>query len=281
MIRYKLEMYVDNDLYKTYSSDNVDCTGVITKNIISNGSIAKITLFNISQADYVSYFITPLNFINRKKMFFRLYLSTSNNKEEYILVCEKDVYKATPSFNNTNMTNSVELFGIAGINALSSIYTLNQTGVTQYQIVNNIGKAFSLPIAHNTLNDTQKYNFVQSPTIGSDILEVVAKQFNVDVYVDDGKIFALNKNDIIRENKTDIVITSTPQLDGNSLITEALLNPYLTCGTSIELKSSTAPFLNDRYKIIKLMHSFTSALTGQSKGTTTIYNLYKTPYNFS
>lgn len=132
------------------------------------------------------------------------------------------------------------------------------------------GEELSIPVgAIGNFSETERRSYVAS----GNTWELLKIETDGDCYIDNGKVFCLQKNEAVEGNvpliNSETGLLGTPKIDGLQLEVNMIFEPGLIVGQKIELDSSTEDFkpFNGIYKTIQVEHfgTISGAVCGDCK----------------
>lgn len=272
-ITYRLKLLFENGTFIEYNSKNLDCSGSVYRSMMVACNSANVDIINVPKEDRQKLFV-PTIFYNRKIIIMQLYLGREGLGE--YLVCEKDIYKGETSKRGQNFTTSLQ--ALAGINALAGTYSINLQNVSFREVIKGLAETTGLPVGEVQTKDNGKYNFCHSGKTGVQLLREWQQSFeNIDIYVDNNKINAVEKAYYVPINKVWYIneqLKASPQLVDNKIRIQMQLDPRINLNDVVSLTSKTNSSLNGDYRVQVCTHNFTCARFGKSTGETVAELLY-------
>lgn len=258
----------------TFSSENYDISGNIQRSNLANLNSGSITINNISPATFSRLWKARIGANNGQ-----IILRAEVGREGLGLfkVCEKDIIES--SMTKNEQTYQATFLAIAGMNALAGNYIMNSKNANLQQIIEDFSLETKIPIGRLQTTESKNVDFVTFPQTGTKTLKEIERAFpSANVYVDNNKIYAIDKKSWINTSKglkiTTNQLRSAPTLEANRIKCDIHFDPRFEINDIAQIKSIVSPYLNGQYKVVNVIHNFSITRTGNSSGSTKIEMLY-------
>jgi hypothetical protein len=175
------------------------------------------------------------------------------------LMYSGNITECSSAREGTNIITRIEsLVGVYDVASTLTFQTLDK-GKTLKDVFNFLTGEFPT-LQRGAIGDYDEV-LLRPVTLNGNTYELLKKYSNGDVFIDNGKVYVLKRNEVVDADipiiDIDTGLLETPRRDDAFLSITTLFEPRVTMKQKIELKSAIMPVYNGTYAVCGIMHQGT------------------------
>ena len=253
-----IEIEVNNNGTKQLKQlDGLAIKGIVSRKMGAVLAEARVTIANLTRADieYLSTYTSP--YIN-PSVLKKINIYAGYEQTGYGRIFSGDIYRALPSDMPDTWFN-IEAKSLFYSNRTPITYGAKNT--TMQETAKSIAESLNLSFdwQATSMKTLDSFNFMGSK---GELIKEYNRLDDVIMFEDNGKLKVVDKLAKRESNKTTKLISKgsgmvgLPEPDERGIKVKCLLDPSLSCGDWVQVKSEKIPNVNGYYQIYELGYDF-------------------------